>query len=676
MELFTESNFEPIDGAIYSLDIETTSLFEMDDGSYQCFDSRRPPAYYAGRDKIAIPYIWMFGVNDRVYYGRDFRQLSRVFELIRSDKLNYVFVHNLSFEFQFLRDLLEGKDIERMICLAVRHPIAFTVPAYNIQFRCTYKLTNMTLAKAAETYTDIRKLEGGLDYNKVRTPRTDMTELELSYCEYDILTLHKIVAYFKKKYKRLAWIPYTATGEIRKEYRSRTTFSHRLWIAEHTPSDYIYLLCVKAFQGGMTHGNALFVNRILKNILSYDIASSYPYVMLTGKYPMGDFRRVDPERANKLNRDGWAVLYHVRFKGVKAAKLNKYILNSKIMTGTGLYSDNGRLVKADTIEMILTDIDFDIITKSAYHVKEIEYIECYAAVKGYLPTSLRKYIIELYQKKTTLRGVAGKEEDYMNSKRSINGLFGCTVTNILKAGCTYDKDEWKAPELSIDYIHDKLEGVRGGKSNCFLYPWGVWITAYARARLWACISQLDDIVVYYDTDSIKCVEDPRVMAVVAAENDKVYATLKECADDLNIQVETFSPKQPSGKACTIGIWDFEEKYDEFITCGAKRYAYKDSTGTHVTVSGVNKKTGYKALHDDLSLFTDGLVFDYETAGKLTSVYNDNQKRPIIRDYQGRVWKSNQKYGVALMPTEYNMGIDAAFSAYLEEVQLMGGKWIC
>ena len=69
--------------------------------------------------------------------------------------------------------------------------------------------------------------------------------------------------------------------------------------------------------------------------------------MLTGKYPMGDFRRVDPERANKLNRDGWAVLYHVRFKGVKAAKLNKYILNSKIMTGTGLYSDNGRLVKAD-----------------------------------------------------------------------------------------------------------------------------------------------------------------------------------------------------------------------------------------------------------------------------------------------------------------------------------------
>ena len=135
MELFTESSFEPIDGAIYSLDIETTSLFEMEDGSYQCFDSSRPPAYYAGRDKIAIPYIWMFGVNDRVYYGRDFRQLSRVFELIKSDKMNYVFVHNLSFEFQFLRDLLEGKDIERMICLAVRHPIAFTVPEYNIQFR-------------------------------------------------------------------------------------------------------------------------------------------------------------------------------------------------------------------------------------------------------------------------------------------------------------------------------------------------------------------------------------------------------------------------------------------------------------------------------------------------------------------------------------------------------------
>lgn len=676
---YNVKNFEPKRGAIYTLDIETTSLFEMEDGSYQIFDRSKKPDYYKGRMKLALPYIWMFGVNDTVYYGRDFRDLIYVFQQIRrEDLMEIIWIHNLGFEFQFLRDIFEGMTVSKMIALAVRHPIAFNVDELNLQFRCTFKLTGMHLAKAAETYTDARKKTGDLDYNQIRTPRTPLTETEMGYCEYDIITLYKVVLYFKKKYKQLRWIPYTSTGEIRKAYKKRTTYHHRLWCARMCPDDLLYLKLIKAFQGGITHGNILYLCQIIQDVLSFDIASSYPYVMLTGKVPMGKFRPITPERALKLNRDTWAILFHVRFHGITSLKLNKYILNSKVQNPVNLRADNGRLVSADSIEMYLTDVDFDIINQDAYQIEKVEVLEAYCATKNYLPIPLQEYIISLFKAKTELRGIPEKAEDYRIAKTHINGLYGCSVTNILKSGCTFTKDMWEAPDLTLEYVHDKLEQVRTSKKQTFIYPWGVWITANARKRLWKVISELDDLVIYYDTDSIKCFEDPRVHITMERENQIVMHELQEMCTERGFNLDDCMPTQPNGKKCIIGIWDFEEKYKEFKTLGAKRYAYRSQDDSiHVTVSGVSKKNGYKALHGDLRKFRKNLIFDYDTADKLNSVYNDNQPAVIIRDKDGRVWKNVQKHGLALMPSTYDMTVQPELEAYMEEVQTFkNGGWIC
>lgn len=678
MELYEGENFKPVRGAIYTLDIETSSLFELPDGSYSSFDYSKRPAYYEGRQKIALPYIWMFGVNDKVYYGRDFRELSDVFQRIRrTDRKEIIWIHNLSFETQFMFDLFEGMTINNLIASSLRHPIAYTVEELNLQFRCTFHLTNMTLEKAAATYTDVRKKSGDLEYNQIRTPRTELNKTELGYCEYDIITLYKIVLYFKNKYKRLNWIPYTSTGEIRKAYREMTTFQHRRWIAKRTPSDLIYLKLQKAFQGGITHTNIIYLGELLSGIDSYDIASSYPFIMLTHKMPMGSFMRCTPERAKKLSRETWCVLFHVRFYGIKAARLNKYILNSKIVEYRGIKADNGRLVKADMIEMYLTDIDYDIITGGAYTFEKEEIIEAECCVKDYLPESLQRFIIQLYKAKTELRGIPEKEDDYRESKAHLNGLYGCAVTNILKSGVSIKDGEWVAPDLTLDYIHEKLEEVRNGKRNCFLYAWGVWITAAARERLWRCIDQLDDLVVYYDTDSVKCVPDPRVEKVISAENEKVMQTLREVSKERNIPLEDMQPIQPDGKCCIIGHWDHECTYEKFKALGAKKYAYVLDGSLHVTISGVNRKTGYKALRRDIRNFKPDLIFDYDAAGKLASVYNDNQPEVIIRDKDGKVWKNNQKHGVVLMPAEYSLGITAELEAYAEEMQTFKkeGTWI-
>lgn len=675
---------------IYTLDIETTSLFRFPDGSYKCFDYSKEPEFYKGVDRIAVPYIWQFGVDDTVYYGREFMELETVFKLLADpDRKKIIWVHNLSFEFTFLQDIFDSYTIDNMIARTVRKPIAFNVAELNLQFRCTYMLTNLSLERAAERYTDVRKKSGDLDYNKVRTPRTQLTETELGYCEYDIITLYNIVRYFRRYYKRLNWIPYTQTGEVRKAYRKRIDYGYIKWIQKRVPDDAMYLRLNKAFQGGMTHPNTLYSGRTMYGVPSYDIASSYPTIMLLPMFAKGKFKRIAPECADKLNRKNWCILYRVRYFGLKSLLLNKYILGSKIVKGYNetllgneqkRYFDNGRLVRADgCTELYLTEIDKDIIDVS-YSYERIEIVEAYAAVKGYLPEPLIRFVIELYANKTKLKGVAGQEDFYMKQKQMLNSTFGASCTNLLKSGVEYKHGEWLTPELTAEYVHDKLEGLRNSKTNCFLYSWAPWITAGARGRLFDVIRKFDTDVIYYDTDSIKCKDKVEIERYLDEKNAEIKEQLLQTCEHFGIDPELIAPLDPEGVPHPLGFWEKERKNYavKFRTLGAKRYCYETRDGKlHTVVSGVGKN-GAAALNGDIENFTDGLVFNYDTAGKLASYYSkEDQTRACIIDYTGRMYINQQRHGVVLQPTTYNMSTTEAYSAYMEELQngFRNGEWI-
>lgn len=55
------------DDNIYTFDIETTSLFLDTDCQYKLWSRDIPKKC----EKIGICYIWQFGANDQVYYGRN-----------------------------------------------------------------------------------------------------------------------------------------------------------------------------------------------------------------------------------------------------------------------------------------------------------------------------------------------------------------------------------------------------------------------------------------------------------------------------------------------------------------------------------------------------------------------------------------------------------------------------
>lgn len=122
----------------------------------------------------------------------------------------------------------------------------------------------------------------------------------------------------------------------------------------------------------------------------------------------------------------------------------------------------------------------------------------------------------------------------------------------------------------------------------------------------------------------------------------------------------------SGNKHILGVFENDNNYDEFITQGAKKYAYVDSLDKkiHITVAGVPKK-GAKALKS-LADFKDNFIFDYQDTGKNLLCYNDNMQEIEITDYQGNKITSNEKFGITFVPTTYELGKSQEYCELLSD----------
>ena len=83
--LLTGTKNKKVDNNIYSFDIETTTYIKLKDVQYS------PKDYENFTDKekeqsefFSIMYIWMFSINDIVYYGRTWEDLREFLTLLDS----------------------------------------------------------------------------------------------------------------------------------------------------------------------------------------------------------------------------------------------------------------------------------------------------------------------------------------------------------------------------------------------------------------------------------------------------------------------------------------------------------------------------------------------------------------------------------------------------------------
>lgn len=652
-----------IDNTIYTFDIETTSYYLLNNKVYAGITYNN---LNEDQKEEAIPqtcmYIWMFGINDKVYYGRTWDEFVEFIEELEINvpEKKIIFVHNLSFEFQFLKSVFK---VNNVFARKSHKVIRCELEDYNIEFRCSFTMSNCALASLPRLYKlPVEKKVGDLDYSKLRTSITELSDKEMGYCEYDCLVVYYYILQELETYKRIDKIPLTNTGHVRKELKDAVMedYSYRNKVRRSINIDpHVYNLLVECFAGGYTHANWIHADEIIENVDSWDFTSSYPYVMVTHKFPSSEFKKCNIKTLKDLN-NRFAYILIVKFKDLKCKYYNNYISMSKCRYIKGARYDNGRIIQADEIEIVLTDIDFKLILDMYDCTYEIT--ESYFSFYNYLPIQYIKFILKKYVNKTKFKGVEGKELEYMKEKNRFNSLYGMTVTNTIRDKVEYDDVKgWEEIPLTNEEIVSSLQEE---KKKAFLsFAYGVWVTAYARNNLLKNVIKLDEYVIYCDTDSMKLCPgyDKKV---IEDYNDFVKRKIEFVSKKLDIDIENFAPLDTKGKKRMLGVFDADEHYDRFITQGAKKYAFEIDGKIGITVAGV-PKTGAKQLKK-LEDFKDDLVFEFENTNKNLLFYCEDMKEVVLKDYQGKEYKVNDKSGCCLLPNTYKLGKSLEYAELISE----------
>lgn len=614
-------------------------------------------------------YHWQMNVGGFVVVGRtweswlDFMTRLELFFGTSNDRRLVIYVHNLGFEFQFIYPFLEeyfgGFDV---FARASRQPIK-VVTSNGFEFRCSYILTNMTLAKACENEYGVihPKAKGDLDYRITRTAETPLTDVELGYCVSDVVCLYELIkCRLANEKDNLESIPITSTGYVRRECRRACRENREYYDfikgLELTPE--IYTLLVEAGRGGNTHANRFMAGRIWHDADSFDVASSYPAQMLLKLFPMSKFTYYGDITSVKEFReqiDQYACIFRITFKGlrIKSTTPMPYIPISKCREYDHIRLDNGRVLSGN-VSLTITDIDFKIIEQE-YEWDGFGVTDFYEAYYGYLPEELRGCVLEYFNQKTILKDKIKHSTDeeeranlnylYGKSKNRLNGIFGMTFTNPIRANIKMNSQgEWseEMPELE-----EALHKACTSRNNFLYYAWGVWITCWARLHLENLINATnlgsDDgeggACIYVDTDSSKCI-NPDIKLI-----NRMNKEIRKEADRLGAFAEV------NGERYYMGVYEHENKepIKNFKTLGAKKYAYTDEDGFHITISGVEKKKGAKEM-GCIENFVAGFIF--KEAGGLNLYYNHDVIHQITIDGCTMTTASN----VGLTDSTYVLGL--------------------
>ena len=631
-------------------------------------------------NKTAFMYIWMFGLEDYVFYGRTWQEFLEFLKIL-SNRLDLainrkmvVYVHNLSFEFQFIYKLFEW---DKVFCMRKHKPI-YATTTMGIEFRCSYLLSGLSLEKVGDNIrADIKKLTGNLDYSLIRHHLTYMTEKELSYCENDIRVL---IAYIREQlldhHNNITYLPLTNTGRVRNYCRKQTlykdhdTYSTLMAGLVLDPDDYRQLK--RAFQGGFTHANYFYTGKIVEDVTSYDFASSYPYVMVSELFPMSAPCKVfDYDDNLEYYLNNFSCVFDVAITGIVSCVNHETPLSeSRCFKKLKPRSNNGRIFEADYIETTVTEQDFFTL-REYYEWDDITITNFRIMKRDYLPKDFILAILKLYSDKTTLKDVPGKEAEYMRSKNMINSCYGMTVTDIARDLVLFNELGWYESSPNLE---EEIAKYNRSKRRFLYYPWGVWVTAYARRNLFNGISEFKDDYIYSDTDSIKVINVSNRLDYIEKYNANVVEKLKKMCYHLDIDFEMCQPTAPNGKKKILGIWDFDGHYKRFKTLGAKRYMIeKDDGELSITVAGVNKKKAIPYLKreykDPFVAFDEGLTIPSEFTGKLTHTYIDDEITFNVTDYNGIKTEVHSPSGIHLEPAEYSLSLSKEYREFLEGMEL-------
>ena len=603
------------------------------------------------RIEQSVMYLFAVHIGKRTYYGRTWKEFRKFcYYLNTHAKAKVVcFVHNLAFEFQYLRGVLDFGD-DNVFLLDARKPLKAT---YNmIEFRCSYILTNMSLDLFLRTM-EVKNLKLKFNYNKYRFPWSKLTWLDYRYQANDVIGLYQALKkYFAMYGDNVITTPLTSTGYVRRDIKEVLAKEvNQEYMRRIQPTLNLMLILREAFRGGDTHHNRYYYGELLTDVVSEDEKSAYPAVMTQDNFPMTPFVQIGHISQATLERKidaNFAVLMRVALYNVEPIDNENgfpYLSFSKCRNVQNYILDNGRILEADYLETTITDIDYKILCETMKF--DIVIIDAYQSKYGKLPECIRREIMTYFYNKEMLKHV--DNELYMKSKNKLNAIYGLSVYNEMKAEFMYKSsdDEYHKKEMDFQKIIDNLI-----RKKFMPYQWGVWVTANARYRLHRGRSIMDALdVVYCDTDSIKFLNPEKNLPKFELLNEE----LKRKAIENNAYFI-----DDDGNGHYLGIFEFDGHYSQFVSLGAKKYCYRDKADKklHLTLSGVSK-SGVKELSNNIRNFREGFIFK-KSAG-LQAKYNDHVDEVIKIDGHEIRITSN----VYLSKTTYEINLHEDYDACIQ-----------
>lgn len=708
--------------------------------------------------KNGCMYIWQmaFGTDDLVMVGRTWQEWADFMAMLKNAlqldeyRKMIIYVHNLSYEFGWIKNYFVWGDCllsKTVTYYANTKGLYFADDSYSLGYGVeefegfTFKDSLILAGVKEEKLPDImykygkkcKKLVGQLDYNKVRHSETPLTNEEMQYCINDVILLNW---YIREKQEeeyaggKICNIAMTKTGEIRNACRNALFYS----TAKHYKNDskrlkykdfldYMkityneYQQVKRAFQGGFTHANYNNARKVLKDcVMSMDLASSYPSVMVSKKFPMGPYEKVVVTDKKQFNYyiNNYSCLFDVHLHDLrprydeetgvdydlieniisinKAEEYGRSYPNCKPqfpISDEEFYNNNGRIRYADEIYLTINEIDWEAICQFYdFDRDRVEVVNFRIARKDYLPKDLILFILQLFNNKTKFKPFDGTETpeglQYKIAKVFINSVFGMIATDNLKESFVLDEDNILKPKHEgIDA--DTLNEIRAqeweeylDKDSTFLcYQWSHVLTSWARLNLFKAIEASGTNHVYSDTDSEKFIKNEKTLKFREEFNANVDKEMNACFEYHGIPKDSHKASYiKDGKKIEkcLGYFELEnggKPYKQFVTCGAKRYLTECEDGLHLTVAGLNKKS-ISYLQDKykdklFKVFAKGEIeVDRQHTGKLAATYDVYSNKGIVIDYLGKQSTYAEVCSVHLEPVEFKMSLTDTYEKLTNE----------
>ena len=377
---------------------------------------------------------------------------------------------------------------------------------------------------------------------------------------------------------------------------------------------------------------------------------------------------------------------------------------------------NGKIAKTSPNEHItlnVSNVQLENILL-LYNYDELFISELYCARhEKLLPKQQVYFILELFVLKDRLKEQIKEmksnpnhdktklkelENEYKLIKQDINALYGIKVEDEVKdvyqlidgeiihySLYSEEFDSEKVYNRKIERETHEMEtnNLIDLKHHLHIYTQGIYITDYARNHL------IRDMVNFYekgfltiacDTDSLKITPknnvfiDDKEMVETFEEIVKTHNNTIRKGWEENHHMQNFIKDfNLSDKECEslyqLGMMDIESKkdgqthsYDGFISLGAKKYAYIDGDGIHLTVAGCSKKVGefltQYANENEVS-YEDVLKFFFRSGTKVS----ENLSGRTIAHYETlptdlikRLNKYHQSGGIVIKSTTYFLDI--------------------